>query len=232
MSEPQIARLFGVAAMTTGALLCAPIPAASAASCPDIEVVFARGTFEPPGVGGIGQSFVDSVRSQAGAKSVNVYPVNYPASTDFPTAIEGIRDAANRIEATAASCPDTKIVLGGFSQGAAVAGFVTSEAVPNGAPAEDVPDPMPPDVATHVAAVALFGKPSPQFMEAIGSPPVEVGSLYASKTIDLCVADDPICAGSGDGANHNLYDVNGMTTQAASFAVSRAQPAETPSPPP
>ena len=104
-----------------------------------------------------------------------MYPVNYPASTDFPTAVVGIRDAANRIEATAAACPDTKIVLGGFSQGAAVAGFVTSEAVPNGAPAEDVPDPMPPEVAKNVAAVALFGKPSPEFMEMIGTPPVEVG---------------------------------------------------------
>lgn len=212
--------------MTAGAALCAPIPTASAAPCPDIEVVFARGTFEPPGVGGIGQSFVDSVRSQAAGKSVEVYPVNYPASTDFPTAVVGIRDAANRIEATAAACPDTKIVLGGFSQGAAVAGFVTSEAVPDGAPAEDVPDPMPPEVAKNVAAVALFGKPSPQFMEMIGTPPVEVGSLYASKTIDLCVPGDPICSGSGDAANHNLYDSNGMTTQAASFVVSRAEPAE------
>ena len=226
MSARQIARLFGVAAMATGAALCAPIPAASAAPCPDIEVVFARGTFEPPGVGGIGQSFVDSVRSQAGGKSVEVYPVNYPASTDFPTAVVGIRDAANRIEATAAACPDTKIVLGGFSQGAAVAGFVTSEAVPNGAPAEDVPDPMPPEVAKNVAAVTLFGKPSPQFMEMIGTPPVEVGSLYASKTIDLCVPGDPICSGSGDAANHNLYNANGMTTQAAAFAVSRAEPTE------
>ena len=117
MSARQIARLFGVAAVATGARCAAPIPAASAAPCPDIEVVFARGTFEPPGVGGIGQSFVDSVRSQAGGKSVEVYPVNYPASTDFPTAVVGIRDAANRIEATAAACPDTKIVLGGILAG-------------------------------------------------------------------------------------------------------------------
>ena len=230
MSARQIARLFGVAAVATGAALCAPIPAASAAPCPDIEVVFARGTFEPPGVGGIGQSFVDSVRSQAGAKSVGVYPVNYPASTDFPTAVEGIRDAANHIEAMAANCPNTKIVLGGFSQGAAVAGFVTSDAVPNGAPAAFVPQPLPPEVANHVAAVALFGKPSPQFMETIGSPPIEIGKLYEAKTIDLCVADDPICAGSGDGANHNLYGVNGMTAQAAPFAVSRAEPTQPASP--
>ena len=190
-------------------------------ACSYAEVVFARGTFEPPGLGGIGQSFVDAVRAKAAGKSVSVYPVNYPASTDFPTAVQGIRDAANHIEATAAGCPNTRIVLGGFSQGAAVAGFVTSEAVPSGASAEDVPDPMPPNVADHVAAVALFGKPSPKFMKLIDTPPVQIGALYASKTIDLCITNDPICAGDGDGANHALYNKNGMTEQAATFAVGR-----------
>ena len=67
-------------------------------------------------------------------------------------------------------------------------------------------------------------------METIGSPPIEIGKLYEAKTIDLCVADDPICAGSGDGANHNLYGVNGMTAQAAPFAVSRAEPTQPASP--
>lgn len=213
--------ILGVTAVTTAALLATPIPTAAAAPCPDVEVVFARGTFEPPGLGGIGQSFVDAVRSQAKGKSVSVYPVNYPASTDFPTAVQGVSDAANRIETAAANCPETKIVLGGFSQGAAVAGFVTSEAVPSGADAAEVPDPMPPEIADHVAAVVLLGKPSPKFMELIGTPPVEIGDLYAAKTIDLCIANDPICAGEGDGANHSLYNKNGMTDQAATFAVSR-----------
>jgi cutinase len=221
VSARQITRLFGVAAVATGALLVTPIPYAAAEPCSDVEVVFARGTFEPPGLGGIGQSFVDAVRSQAKGKTVSVYPVNYPASTDFPTAVQGIRDAANRIEATAASCSDTKIVLGGFSQGAAVAGFVTSEAVPSGADASEVPDPMPPEVANHVAAVVLLGKPSPKFMELIGTPPVEIGDLYTAKTIDLCIANDPICSGTGDGANHSLYNKNGMTDRAAAFAVSK-----------
>jgi cutinase len=217
----HLRRLLGVAAFTTGTLLTTPIPFAAAQPCPDAEVVFARGTFEPPGLGGIGQSFVDAVRKQAAGKSVSVYPVSYPASTDFPTAVQGIRDAANRIEATAASCPNTKIVLGGFSQGAAVAGFVTSETVPSGADAEDVPDPMPPEVADHVVAVVLLGKPGPEFMEAIGTPPVEIGDLYKAKTIDLCIVNDPICAGDGDGGNHSLYNQNGMTDQAAAFAVGK-----------
>jgi cutinase len=221
MSPLQTGRIVGAALVTAFALIGAPAPLAAAAPCPDVDVVFARGTFEAPGVGGIGQSFVDAVRSKATGKSVSVYPVNYPASTDFPTAVQGIRDAANHIEATAASCPNTRIVLGGFSQGAAVAGFVTSEAVPGGASAEDVPDPMPPDIADHVAAVALFGKPSPKFMKLIDTPPVEIGALYAPKTIDLCIANDPICAGEGDGANHALYNKNGMTDQAATFVVGK-----------
>jgi cutinase len=212
--------LLAAAAMTATAV-AAPLPKSSAQPCPDVEVVFARGTFEPPGVGGIGQSFVDAVRKQAAGRSVDVYAVNYPASTDFPTAVQGITDAANRIKATAANCPDTRIVLGGFSQGAAVAGFVTSEAVPAGAPADDVPDPLPPEIADHVAAVALFGKPSPRFMEQIDTPPVEIGSLYRAKTIDLCIADDPVCANEGDGVSHALYNRNGMTDQAAKFVVAR-----------
>ncbi len=171
-----------------GALLATPSPLAAAEPCPDVEVVFARGTFEPPGLGGIGQSFVDAFRKQAAGKSVSVYPVKYPASTDFPTAVAGIRDAANHIEATAANCPNSKIVLGGFSQGAAVAGFVTSEAVPNGAFAEEVPDPMPPEVADHVAAVVLLGKPGPKFMEAIDTPPVEIGGTLRGRRRSTCVS--------------------------------------------
>ena len=51
-------------------LLGAPVPSASAQPCPDVEVIFARGTGEPPGVGGVGQAFVDALRSEAGGKSV------------------------------------------------------------------------------------------------------------------------------------------------------------------
>src|SRR5215208_6491304 len=81
-------RFLGAMAVATAALLSAPInsPVATAAPCPDVEVLFARGTFEPAGVGGTGQAFVDSLSSKVGAKSIEVYPVNYPASLDFATA--------------------------------------------------------------------------------------------------------------------------------------------------
>ncbi len=172
-------------------VLGAPVPAASAEPCPDVEVVFARGTTEPPGVGRVGQSFVDTLRSHVGNRSLGVYPVNYPATTDFPTALDGITDAGRHVEHMAASCPGTRMVLGGYSQGAAVVGFVTANSVPDGVQLVESLRPMPPDVANHVAAVTLFGKPSSQFMSIINEPPVTVGPLYAPKTLELCVPAIP-----------------------------------------
>ena len=73
MNARQSARLLGAVVVTTWAALpSAPIliASASAASCPDVEVTFARATNESPGVGGVGQAFVDSLRSQVGDRSV------------------------------------------------------------------------------------------------------------------------------------------------------------------
>lgn len=204
-------------------LVVAPI--ASAEPCPDVELVFARGTFEPPGVGGTGQAFVDSLRSKLGDKSLEVYPVQYPASLDFQTAADGVIDASNRVQAIAAECPKTKIVLGGYSQGAAVAGYLTADSVPAGyqMPA-GLTGPMPAAVADHVAAVALFGKPSTGFLQMIANtaPPITVGHLYAGKTADVCIPDDPVCSpGGGDNNAHNMYPADGLTDQAAQFVVQK-----------
>ncbi|MGW0163370.1 cutinase family protein [Mycobacterium sp. NPDC003323] len=198
---------------------------ASANPCPDIQVVFARGTFEPPGVGGTGQAFVDALRAKTPGKSMDVYPVNYPASLDFATAAAGVVDAANRVQQTSAACPDTEVVLGGFSQGAAVAAYITADEVPQGfALPPGLTGPMPEPVADHVAAVALFGKPSSGFLQMIhnGAPPITVGSRYAPRTLDLCIPEDPVCApGGGDHNAHNAYVSRGMVEQAAEYTATR-----------
>ena len=214
------------------ALLVAPTPSVSSEPCPDVEVVFARGTDEPPGVGDVGEDFVDSLRARIGAKSLGVYPVDYPATMSFPKAVDGIVDAGTHVEQMAVNCPKTLMVLGGYSQGAAVVGFVTANVVPDGTRLGQDLEPMPPEVANHVAAVALFGKPSNQFMNFIRQPPITIGPLYEPKTIELCVPNDPICAGSGDFGAHKQYQQAGMIDQAADFSVSHivaATPATTPS---
>jgi cutinase len=175
---------------------------------------------------------VDSLRSRIGTRSMGVYPVDYPATTDFPTAISGVRDASAHVEATARNCPTTNLVLGGFSQGAAVMGFVTANVIPDGAP-EGVPNPMPPDVADHVAAVALFGTPNDRFMHAIRQPDVTVGPTYSGKTIDLCVPDDFVCSQGRDFNAHTQYVDSGMVDQAAAYTATQiaARPAPAPAAP-
>lgn len=215
----------------TGALIATAAPASAEPACADAEVIFARGTGEAPGVGGIGQAFVDSVRAQAGGRTVDVYPVNYPASGNFNdradvvrSVADGVRDQGSRIEYMAANCPDTRLILGGYSQGAAVTGFATSAAAPAGVPADLVPPALPADVADNVAAVVLFGKPSNQFLSSFNAPTIEVGPAYTGKTLDLCARGDTICEGVFGGAPtvaHALYPVNGQVSEGASYAVGR-----------
>jgi cutinase len=219
--------LAGVAALGGSfALLSVPAPAASAAPCPDVEVVFARGSGEPPGLGQVGGPFVDALTPELGARSLGVYAVNYEASTDFSSpdfpksVVNGIRDAGAHIQSMAANCPKTREVLGGYSQGAAVAGFVTAATIPPGVPAGQVPKPLPPEIANHVAAVTLFGTPSENFLNQYGAPQITIGPLYQAKTIELCAPGDGIC---GDGDNpiaHVSYPMNGMVSQGADFAAS------------
>ena len=97
MLDSMFARLLGVTVVTTWTTMLSAstlMASASADPCPDIEVTFARGTDEPPGVGGVGQEFIDSLRSQVRGRSVGVYPVNYPAGDDVaPSASAGAVDA-------------------------------------------------------------------------------------------------------------------------------------------
>ncbi|OHU07998.1 cutinase family protein [Mycobacterium syngnathidarum] len=215
--------VLGLAALAF-ASVAGPIASANAAdACADVEVVFARGTNEAPGVGATGQAFVDALTADLPGKTVDVYGVNYPASLNFGQAADGVADASNRIQSVAASCPATKIVLGGYSQGAAVAGYTTSSSVPAGfvLPA-GISGPMPESIASHVAAVALFGTPDEWILGLAdrSAPPIAIGQPYLAKTIQLCAPGDPICFPGGlNRAAHSSYKDNGMAIQAADFAA-------------
>ena len=214
MIPRHLSRVLGpvVLAALTISLPAAAAPSASGEPCPDTEVVFARGTGEDPGVGPTGQAFVDALRGRLGGKSMGVYPVNYPASDQWSTGLDGIRDAGAHVVSMAGSCPNTKMVLGGYSQGAAVMGFVTSPAVPDSIPADvdpaTIPKPLSPDVANHVAAVVLFGTPNVRAMNLLGQPQVVIGPLYQAKTIQVCATEDPVCSEGMNFAAHDTYAAN------------------------
>jgi cutinase-like protein len=228
MNARQFASVLCAAMVTTWAtLLSAPIliPSASAAPCPDVEVTFARATNEPPGVGGVGQEFIDSLRSQVGGRSVGVYPVNYPAGEDFaPSASAGAVDANAHVVSMVANCPNTRLVLGGYSLGAMVIDLIT---IARGPVVGLIPATLTADEADHVAAVATFGNPSDRYL---GAPISEVSPWYGAKAIDLCAPGDPVCTPGGAlalpshdelfSAAHLSYKQSGMPSQAATFVAS------------
>lgn len=202
----------GAGLLAGAAIVVAPqlLPQAFA-SCPGVEVVFARGTDEPPGVGKVGGAFVDALRRQT-SKSVGSYGVNYPANKDFLAAADGANDASNHIQQMAGNCPNTKLVLGGYSQGAAVVDIVTAAPVSG----LGFRQPLPAAAADHVAAVALFGNPSGRAGQLMSALTPEFGG----KTIDLCNQGDPICSGGTQWAAHLSY-VPGLTNQAARFVAAK-----------
>jgi cutinase len=190
----------------------APIPAASA-DCPGAEVVFARGREEAPGVGEVGDAFVNSLRSKVRNMSVGSYGVNYPA--DF-SASKGANDMSAHVQSMAASCPNTRMVLGGYSLGAASADLV----VAMNQPGFGFTDPLPPAMDNHIAAVALFGNGTRRVL----GPVPDFSPAFAGKTIDQCAAGDPICANGGMHWHAHLqpsYIDSGLVDQAASFVAGK-----------
>ncbi len=182
--------------------------------------MFARGTNDPPGVGPLGQAFIDSLRSKVGGRSVGQYAVNYAATFNFLRVADGVNDANNHVQWMMANCPATRLVLGGYSQGAAVIDMLVGvnpglNAIP-GLDLGGIAPPLPPEAGDHVAAVATFGNPVDKVMGPLNG----LSPAYGGKTIDVCNAGDPIC-GPGSIQNrieHHDYAPGGAD-QAASFVA-------------
>lgn len=191
------------------------VPSASAA-CPAVEVIFARGRMESPGVGALGNAFISALRSKSN-KNINTYAVRYPANDEID---DGANDMSAHVQNMVNTCPDTRLVLGGYSLGAAVTDVVL--AVPFNF--FGFTNPLPPGADLHIAAVALFGNGV-----AWVGPITNFNPLYRERTIELCHGADPVC----NPADPNTWEDNwpahlarayidaGMASQAADFVAGR-----------
>jgi cutinase len=161
-------------------------------------------------MGRVGDAFVSSLRGKVGGRSVRGYAVNYPATYDFLAAANGANDASGRVQYMMNECPGTRLVLGGYSQGAAVIDVIA--AVPF--PAIGFNNPLPPNAPDFVAAVAVFGNPTAKVGLPMTSSPV-----WGGRSIDLCNPGDPVCESGGNSVPAHSAYAGGATNQAASFVA-------------
>ncbi|WP_406352587.1 cutinase family protein [Streptomyces sp. NBC_00658] len=174
-----------------GGLVVVAAPTASAA-CADIDVVAARGTFEPGTLGIIvGDPVFSALQEKITGKTLSSYAVDYPANLSLTSAATGNADLVDHVRSQAASCPNQRFILVGYSQGANVVdnsiGISSAGAVVGSPIVATIPGALEP----KVAAVLLFGNP----IRALGK---SVTGTYQSRTIDFCADGDPICENGGD----------------------------------
>ncbi|MFF5306986.1 cutinase family protein [Streptomyces sp. NPDC013161] len=166
-------------------------PSATAATCPDLDVVAARGTVEPGTLGLIvGDPVFSALQKKITGKTLSSYAVNYPADLSLTSAATGNADVVNHVNAQAAACPNQRFILVGYSQGANVVDNsigISSDGAVVGSP---IVATIPAALAPRVAAVLLFGNP----IRALGK---SVTGTYQSRTIDFCANGDPICQNGG-----------------------------------
>ncbi len=214
----RLTRIFSMLAvagtMLAGGLVAAA-PASAATSCSDVQVLFARGTFELKPIGSIvGPDFTKAVEKNLPGDSVSIWGDPYAANVLQTSAGPGATDMTKELESTAASCPNTKFVLGGYSQGASVVdiaiGIKTFLGSGTAIPTAD---------ASKVAAVVVFGNPLGLFGQTIKGD----SKLYGPISDTYCNSGDPVC---GNGINilaHLEYGLNGDAAAGGAFAASEVK---------
>ena len=214
LPRTRIAAALSVAAAVAalgGTALAAP---ASAATCTDIHVVFARGSGEAPGLGITGTPFVSAVQANAAGRSVSSYAVNYAAALDQSSAGAGATDMTNHVVQYAADCPNARIVLGGYSQGASVTDI--SIGIPT---LLGVGRTIPTNLSSRISAVVVFGNP----LRLSGQNINTASPTYGGRALDDCNIGDPVCAAGVNILAHLTYGTDGSAAAGGAFAAQRSR---------
>ncbi|PVI00685.1 carbohydrate esterase family 5 protein, partial [Periconia macrospinosa] len=164
-------------------------------TCGDVTVIFARGTGETGNVGTIsGPPMFKSLRAKLGDKVV-VQGVDYPASAagNVNMGAAGGPAMAESVKAARSKCPNSKIVLSGYSQGAMVVHNAFRQGVSS----------------TDVSGAVLFGDPLKT---------QKVGDLSDAKIEQFCGTSDTIC-GTGTSPTGGHLSYGSVADEAADFAI-------------
>ncbi|KAE8312590.1 cutinase-domain-containing protein [Aspergillus transmontanensis] len=166
------------------------------AGCQELTFIFARGTSEMGNMGSVvGPPVANQLASLTGNK-VTVQGVDYPADAagNANMGASGGPKMAELIQQAKKQCPNTKVVLGGYSQGAMVVHNAASKVG-----------------ADAISGAVLFGDP----FKTQG-----VGQLASDKVKEFCASGDPVCLNGMNFMAHLSYGSNAQ--EAAQFLVQAA----------
>ncbi|KAI5859983.1 carbohydrate esterase family 5 protein [Durotheca rogersii] len=154
------------------------------AQCSDLAVIFARGTFDKGNLGPwVGGPFRDALLKKSSDVKIavqGVSPDDYPADLAGYTE-EGGSDSCARglgtaVQTYASRCPDSKIAIWGWSQGALCAHKAFGELG---------------DAASNVIALGVFGDPISAWRDTVDYPAIPKGTALLSYCETL--TPDPLC---------------------------------------
>ncbi|MCP9619404.1 cutinase family protein [Nocardia otitidiscaviarum] len=204
----RIAWLFAALLVLVSVLYPLQAPRAHATWCADIDVVVVRGTGEPGWLGDVVGNPLYGQLQQRLPVSLSAYPVAYPADHSFNLGA-GTADLVGHLAHQAGVCPAQRIILAGYSQGAAVIHAALGTGNVSWYPGRVQ---LPGDLAWRISSVLLFGDP----LRAVGAG---VPGEYAWRTGNWCTGGDPICGGGMNAASHVSYGHSFVA--AANFAAGR-----------
>ncbi|KAK1983914.1 cutinase [Colletotrichum cereale] len=196
-----------------------------------VHIIVCRASTERPGTGVIGE-IATNIQGQIPGSDIEA--VDYPAELNpyNPSEEAGVTAMTKLVRDYAARCPDTKMVLMGYSQGAQVAADVVCGTSEQGFTATQ---PQPAEVADKVAAILLMGDPS-----HVSGQPYNQGTsqnngrfprsktagcnAVANKMVSFCNTGDPFCD-SGRNVQVHLRYVQSNGDAANRFIMSKVKAA-------
>ncbi|CZT04721.1 hypothetical protein WAI453_007718 [Rhynchosporium graminicola] len=205
----------------------------SAPCATGVHIIVARASTEVPGEGIIGAVADQVVKAVPGSDSE---AVGYPATLlDYLTSEgTGVKVMTNMIETYTMRCPQSKLVLMGYSQGAQVVGDVMCG---TSTPAFNSTPPIPIAMTKNIVAIIQMGDPShiPNLPQDVGDsskagifkrPNTNSTSCMAMEPItkNFCSADDRFCDSGTSTAVHLSY-VREFGVQAREFVIQKAKAA-------
>ncbi|GKT48266.1 acetylxylan esterase 2 [Colletotrichum spaethianum] len=209
----------------------------STATCATgVHLIVARGSNEPPGSGRIGSVANGVVAAISGSQ---IAPLDYPATFDNYSSSVAVGTGAMKTALTQynSRCPNSKVVMLGYSQGAHVAGDALC-----GNTQDDKSDELDLDfnvttpviasvVDQSVIAVILFGDPTHNATASwnrgtsthnglFPRENITACKAYASKIESFCDTGDIYCDDGNNTGVHGSYFVN-YTDDAVEFIVAQ-----------